>query len=103
MRKDIHSKGLKKHNLPKNIEALFIEINLRKIKLLLVGTYHSKHAVHGTSDTEFFEQIGLALNIYLGYDKFLIAGDFNVQVGEPLIDEFLDDFGAKNLVNDLTC
>ena len=107
VRKDIHSKELKKHNLPKNIEALFIEINLRKTKLLLVGTYHSKHAVHGTSDTEFFEQIGLALNIYSGYDKFLIAGDFNVQVGEPSIDEFLDefldDFGAKNLVNDLTC
>ena len=103
VRKDIHSKELKKHNLPKNIEALFIEINLRKTKLLLVGTYHSKHAVHGTSDTEFFEQIGLALDIYSGYDKFLIAGDFNVQVGEPSIDEFLDDFGAKNLVNDLTC
>ena len=103
VRKDIPSKELKKDSLPKNIEALFVEINLRKTKLLLVGTDHSKHAVHGTSDTEFFEQIGFALDVYSGYDKFLIAGDFNVQVGEPSIDEFLDDFGAKNLVNGLTC
>ena len=35
--------------------------------------------------------------------KFLIAGDFNVQVGEPLIDNFLDDFGATNLVKEFMC
>ena len=69
-----------------------------------MGTYHSKHAVHGTSDTQFFEQIGLALNVYSGYDKFLIAGDFNVQVGAPhRVDDFLDNFGAKNLVKEFTC
>ena len=68
-----------------------------------MGTYHSKHVVHGTSDTQFFEQIGLALDVYSGYDKFLIAGDFNVQVGEPPRDDFLDDFGAKDLVKEFTC
>ena len=100
VRKDIPSKELQKPNLHKNIEALFVEKYLKKTKLLLVGTYYSKH---GTSDTQVFEQIGLALGVYSGYDKFLIAGDFNVQVGEPPIDDFSDDFGAKNLVKELTC
>ena len=53
VRTDIPSKELKKRNLHKYIEALFVEINLKKTKLLLVGTYHSKHAEHVTSDTQF--------------------------------------------------
>ena len=58
VRKDISSKELNKNNFTKNIEALFIEINLRKNKFLLVGTYHSTHPEYGTSDLDFFEQIG---------------------------------------------
>ena len=59
--------------------------------------------MHGTSDTEGFEQIGFSLDVYSGHDIFLVAGDFNVHVREPPIDEFIDDFGARNLVNELTC
>ena len=39
VRDDIPSQQLKKHNLPKSVEAIFIEINLRKSKFLLIGTY----------------------------------------------------------------
>ena len=59
--------------------------------------------MYGTSDVEFFQQIGFALDVYSNYDKFLIAGDFNVQIGEASIDEFLEEFGAKKLVKDPTC
>ena len=79
----------------KNIEVLFIEINLRKNKFLLVGTYHSTHPEYGTSDLDFFEQIGFSLGLYCNYDKFLLAGDFNVQIGESSIDNFLEAFEAK--------
>ena len=48
VRKDIPSKELKKHKFTKNVEAMFIEINLRKNKLLLVVTYHSTHHHYGT-------------------------------------------------------
>ena len=34
------SKLLSKHNFPDDIEGIFVEINLRKIKWLLFGTYH---------------------------------------------------------------
>ena len=103
VRKDIPSKELKKHNFSKNIEALFVEINLRKSKLLLVGTYHSTYPQYGTNDIDYFEQIGLSLDVYTNYEKFLLASDFNVQEDEAPLQEFLDEFGAKNLVKDKTC
>ncbi|MCH2406025.1 MAG: hypothetical protein MK200_07520, partial [Nitrosopumilus sp.] len=98
VRKDIPSIQLKKHNFTKNIEALFIEINLRKCKLLLAGIYHSKHHIYGTTNVDFFEQMGLALDVYSGYDKFILAGDFNVQVGESSLGDFMLECGAKCLV-----
>ena len=41
VREDITRKQLTKHKLPDDIEGIFIEINLRKIKWLLFGSYHS--------------------------------------------------------------
>ena len=40
VREDIPSQE-KGHNLPDNVEAILLEINLRKSKFLLIGTYHS--------------------------------------------------------------
>ena len=40
VREDIPNKELSKHTFPHDIEGLFIEINLRKCKWLLFGTYH---------------------------------------------------------------
>ena len=82
VREGIPCKRLDKHNFTKNIEGLFIEINLRKTKLLLFGTYHSTHPVFGLSDEDYFEQVGLALDIYSNYDKFLLTGDFNAEEEE---------------------
>ena len=55
VRKDIPSVRLNRHNFVENIEALFIEINLRKNKFLLVGTYHSTHPEYGTTDDKYFD------------------------------------------------
>ena len=72
---------------------------------MIVGTYHSTNTKYGTSDDIFFNQIGLAIDFYSKYDKFLLAGDFNVNVFEEndILDDFLDEFHAKNLVKDSTC
>ena len=104
IREDIPCDELLKHNSPANIEAIFVEINLRKNKLLLAGAYHSKNAKYGVTDDEFYKQIGLILDLYSSrFDKFLLAGDFNTQEDNEILDEFLDDFHAKNLVKDPTC
>ena len=100
IRKDIPSKELKNQNFTKNVEAIFVEVHMRRSKLLLCGTYHSTHALYGTTDIDFFEQIGLALDVYSTFDKFLLAGDFNIQEDEGSIQDFMGEFSARNLVKE---
>ena len=57
VREDIPCDILLKHSIPVNIEAIFIEINLRKNKLLLVGTYHSKSPKYGVTDEVYFNMV----------------------------------------------
>ena len=40
IRDDIPSRLLSKHVFPSDIEGLYIELNFRKCKCLLLGTYH---------------------------------------------------------------
>ena len=103
VREDIPSDILIKHKTLENIEAIFVEINLRKNKLLLIGTYHSTNEKYGAKDDVYFMQIGLALDVYSTYDKFLIAGDLNVREEDDTLDEFMNSYHAKNLVKDPTC
>ena len=82
---------------------MFVEINLRKTKLLFFGTYHSTHPIYGTKNEEYFKEVGEALDVYTNYDKFLLAGDFNVEEHENGIQDFLSTYCAKNLVKEKTC
>ena len=70
IRDTIPCKPLTKHNFSKNIEGLFLELNLRKTKLLLFATYHSTHEIYGCSDVDFVEQLSLALDVYSSYDRY---------------------------------
>jgi exonuclease III len=54
VREDIPSQEKTEYKLPGNVEGIVVEINLRKTKLLLIGTYHSTHEVHGTKDDIFY-------------------------------------------------
>ena len=105
VREDIPSDILLKHRIDENIEAIFIEVNLRKTKLLLIGSYNSPSAKYRKPDVEFFKQITHALDVYSGYDKFLLGGDLNINalVENEELDDFLDEFHAKNIVKDPTC
>ena len=58
---------------------IFVEINFRKSKWLLLGTYH----LPSQNKTFYFRNIGRALDIYTpNYDKIVLAGDFNVEAKE---------------------
>ena len=54
VREDIPSHE-KPHVFPSNVEALVVEINLRKTKFLLIGTYHSTNKDYGTTDDVFIQ------------------------------------------------
>ena len=56
----IPSKFLTKHFFPNDIEDLFVELNFRKCKWLLLGTYHPP----SQSDQYFFENVDKASDMY---------------------------------------
>ena len=106
VREDISSDTLSKHTIDANIEILFIEVNLRKSKILLIAAYNSPSQKYRIPDVKFFEQIAHALDVYSGYDKFVLAGDFNIDAlndDDGALGDFLDEFHAKNLVKEPTC
>ena len=61
VREDIPSKELKRHDFPSDIEGIFIELNLKKVKWLLLGTYHPP----SLSDSYYFEKLSNSLDLYL--------------------------------------
>ena len=100
VREDIPSKELKRHDFPSDIEGIFIELNLKKVKWLLLGTYHPP----SLTDSYYFEKLSNSLDLYLDtYDKFVLTGDFNAQEHEVEINEFLMKYDAKCIVKEPTC
>ena len=70
-REDIPCKLLNLHRFPDDIEGLFLEVNLRKTKILLFATYHRPRQ----HDIYYFQCIGNALDVYSPkYEKCLSQG-----------------------------
>ena len=77
----IPSKILEKHIFPNDVESIFVELNFRKCKWLLCGTYHPP----SQSDEYLFNNLDKALDTYSRYNKVLLMGDFNTQTSEQRI------------------
>ena len=99
IREDIPSKLLDKHVFPYDIEGLFAELNFRKCKWLLFGTYHPS----SQADIYYFENLDKAFDTYSSYEKRLLIGDFNTETSEPCIDSFIYEHDLQNLVKEKTC
>ena len=91
---------LSKFTFEKEIEAFAIEINLRKVKWLLIPSYNPNFCnlrVH-------LNAIDKAIEFYFKtYDKILIAGDFNAQVSDIKLDTFCSIWNLKSLGKEPTC
>ena len=106
VREDIPCKILHNHNLLEDIEGIFLELNFRKSKLLLLGTYHPPPPPPPPTqqDAYYFQSIGCALETFITkYDKYVLAGDFNAHEGEEKMGNFLELHGLKCIVHDKTC
>ena len=55
------------------------------------------------SKSDFLEQVSFALDKYSSYERILLAGDFNIDREEEILDEFLFEQNLKNLVKEKTC
>ena len=95
VRDDIPSKEIKISFLPSDIQCLFIEINIRKTKWLIVDRYHPP----SQNDNYFFYNLSKALgNLNSNYEKFLLVDDFYSEDNETEITNFLNNHEAKNIV-----
>ena len=60
VREDIPRKALTDHTLAHDTEGMFVEVNLRKNKWLLFGSYHQQ----SQSNAYFFNHVKYGLDIY---------------------------------------
>ena len=99
VREDTPSQLLTKHVLSSDIECMFLDLNFRKWKWLLVGTYHPP----SQNDHYFFENLDKAIDLYSHYEKILLVGNFNAEISEVCLNSFLYQHELKNLVKERTC
>ena len=77
---DIPSKLLLTKNAP--IEGLYIEINLRKKKSLICGSYNP----HRTTIDSHFHSLSKNVALYSStFENFIVLGDFNTEVDDNAI------------------
>ena len=86
VREDIPCKLLNWHKLPDDVKGLFVELNFRKSRLLLLGTYHPPNQ----KARYYFQSISQAIDMYgTEYETYIFAGDFNTEEKDIVIKIFL--------------
>ena len=100
VRDDIPCKLLKKHSFDNDIEGLFLEINFRKCKWLLFGTYRPP----SQDKKHYFKNLTNSLEFYIQfYDKFILAGDFNAEEDDCELNAVMSAFSLYSLNKEKTC
>ena len=99
IREDIPSKILT-YSSNCDIETLLVEINLKKRKWLLNGSYNPNKS----EISHHLECLNSLLNEYSKkYENNVFIGDFNVNTSDSSMKEFCSLNGLKNLINEPTC
>ena len=82
------------------IETLLVEINLRKRKWLLNGSYNPNKS----QISHHLECLNSLLDEHSKkYENFVFIGDFNVNTSDSSMKEFCSLNGLKNLIYEPTC
>ena len=98
VREGISSKILEKHKLPQDVEGMFVELNFRKIKWLLLGIYH----LPSQNDQFYSKALDKALDCYSSYDRIVLIGDFNSEHHETCMETFLYQHNLTYIVKEGT-
>ena len=98
VREDIPSKLLLIDNQP--IEGFYIEINLRKKKWLLCGSYNPNRDNIGNH----LDSLSRNLALYSStYENYIIIGNFNIEADSKEMSSFCDTFDLTSLIKEPTC
>ena len=77
---------------------MFIELNFRKTKWLLFGTYHPP----SQNDQYSFEALDKSLDCYSSYGRVILIGYFNSEDHETCMETFLYRHNLTNIVKEGT-
>ena len=93
-------KRIKKVTFDVSFEGFFIEINLRSKKWLLGCSYNP----HRDTITPHLRNISTALDkLSTDYENVILFGDFNVEVEEKNLSNFMSVHNLKSLIKQKTC
>ena len=89
-----------KIDLQSQIETIFVEINLKKRKRLLIGSYNpDKNKI-----SIFLDFIESKLNeLCIKYENIILMGDLNSEISEDRMNIFCNTSNFKSLVKEPTC
>ena len=89
-----------KVDLPPKVEAIFVEVNFRKRKWLLIGSY----CPHKNMINNHLNSIGTKLNVLCTkYENIVLIGDLNSEVKEDSMQFFCGTYNLESLVKEPTC
>ena len=99
-RDDLTCHKLNSHNLPSDVECIFMEMRIRQSAWLIVGGYNP----HKNNISYFLHHVGRELDKFLPkYENLLILGDWNSTVTEKEMKEFCEMYNLENLIKEPTC
>ena len=97
---NIPSRILRKFTVTKDIQILPIEINFRKSKWLFLPIYRPDR----TNKVEFLATLSNILDYYSNiYENVLINGDFNMEVTESAMTDFIKKQNLYSMIKTPTC
>ena len=83
---DIPCKQVNKHEFSDGIKGIFVELNFRKAKWILFGTYHPP----SQNGNFYFRNVACVLDVYFQtHDNILLTGDFNAEESEDTLRSFM--------------
>ena len=83
-----------------NIEAIFIEVNLRKEKWLMIGVYKPP----SQSECDFVNTLQQSLSsLSQKYERFIIIGDLNMKIENEHLSSLIENFDLHSLISKPTC
>ena len=69
----------------------------------MFGGYRSDDPEYGIEKIAFLEHLRFGVDKYNAYQKFLLAGDFNIPENDEVLIEFMSELDSKCLIKDPTC
>ena len=100
VRHDIPSKEVNAIEIKGNTEGIFVELNFRKSKWLLIAAYKPPDV----SKADCFDNLTKALDFHSKqYENMILMGDLNTAESDEVLFDFLEEHFLSNLVKFPTC